>query len=50
MMTIRQTNDEIGIRASPNPDHLDLLAAEGVVRMEDSYESRNWLGQTGSVL
>ena len=50
MMTVRQTNNEIRIRSSPDANQFDLLAAERVVRMDDSYKSRRGLGRTGSVL
>jgi hypothetical protein len=50
MATIRQTNNEIRIRSPSYTDHLDLLAAEWVVRMADGDESRRRLGRSGSLL
>lgn len=49
-MAIGHAHDEIRIRTSANANQLDLLAAEGMVRMNDGYESQRRLGKRGSVL
>lgn len=43
MVPVRESDDEIGIEASPELDDLDLLPAEGVVGMGDGDESRRRL-------
>jgi hypothetical protein len=50
MVPVRESDDEIGIEPSAEPDDLDLLSAERVMRMGDGDESRRRLGRKGSVL
>ena len=50
MVPVRESDDEIGIEPSADPDDLDLLSAERVMGMGDGDESRRGLGGGGSVL
>jgi hypothetical protein len=50
MVSVRESDDEIGIEASADLDDLELLSAERVMGMGDGYESRRGLGGGGSVL
>ncbi len=42
--TIRESHDEIGVRAAADANHLDLLAAEGMMWMGNRHKSRRRLG------
>lgn len=44
MVPVRESDDEIGIEPPADPDDLDLLPAERVMRMGDGDESRRGLG------
>jgi hypothetical protein len=44
MVPVRESDDEIGIEPSADPDDLDLLSAERVMGMGDGNESRRGLG------
>ena len=44
MVPARESDDEIGIEPSADPDDLDLLSAERVMGMGDGDESRRGLG------
>ena len=44
METAGESDDEIGISASANANHLDLLTTERMIRMSDGHQSRRWLG------
>jgi hypothetical protein len=44
MAAVRESDDEVGIGPAAEPDDLDPLAAEGVMRMGDGDESRRRLG------
>ena len=44
MVPVRESDDEIGVEPSAEQDDLDLLSAEGVMRMGDGDESRRRLG------
>jgi hypothetical protein len=50
MVPVRESDDEIGIEPSAEPDDLDLLSTERVMGMGDGHESRRGLGGGGSVL
>jgi hypothetical protein len=49
MVPVRESDDEIGIKASADLDNLDLLSTERVMGMGDDHESRRGLGGGGSV-
>jgi len=44
MMPVRESDDEIGVAPSADPDDLGLLSAERVMRMGDGDESQRRLG------
>jgi hypothetical protein len=44
MLPIGQTDDEIRISTTTLANHLNLLSIQGVMRMGDGDESRNWWG------
>ena len=48
MPPVGETDDELRIRSTPKADDLDLLAAEWMMGMGDSHESRRRLGRRGS--
>ena len=48
MPPVGESDKELGIPSAPQADDLDLLAAEWMMGMGDSHESRRRLGRRGS--
>lgn len=48
MPPVRESDDEIGIDSPAEPDDLDPLSTERMMRMGDRHESQRWLGRGGS--
>ena len=50
MPPVRESDDELRIRSTPQADDLDLLAPERMMGMGDGDQSRRRLGRRGSAL
>jgi hypothetical protein len=50
MPPVGESDDEVGILATPQADDLDLLATERMMGMSDGDESQRRLGRRGSAL